>query len=531
MKNDKMRNMDIKYQVTIKDIDPMTDRKIKEEIAKILKENGYENSTVEYDTHNMTMMTDFYEMTMGQVNYKFKEYDKIDYYDGFFRKEPLNSGYGIVGGLDKFIKYIKEFHFTDEDIEFLREKTDLDDDFLDYLRHLQFTGDVWAMPDGTPIFRNEPFITVRAPRIQCKLIETAMLSIYNANIGYSTAATKITNAAGDVPVMAFGARRAYGPEAAVDADYYAMMAGCMGTSNVKAAKETNTKPLGTMAHSGVMEAHSEKEAFKKYGEAFPNSTTLLVDTYDTLNGTQNAVDVCKENGIELKGIRIDSGDLAYLSKEAKKIMERDFPNAKVCLSNGLTAETIETLKNQGAIMDSLGVGDNISSPDKRVGAVYKLSATEEDGKIIPKIKVSGDSIKTTNPGFKKVYRFYDKTTGYAFGDVIAMADEIIPKNKYTLVCDTEPWKKTKLENYEVRELHVPIFKNGEVVYKTPTLKEKYEYFKKEIETLYPEIKRSAKPHKYYVDLSDKLRELKLQLIENVQKENENNRTKQKRLGE
>lgn len=527
MENNKMRNMDLKYQITIKDVDPMTDKKIKMELARILRENGYDNINVEYDPHNMTMMTDFYEMTMGQVNNKFKEFEKIDYFDGFFRKEPLNAGYGIVSGVDKLITYIKEFHFTDEDIEFLKENTDLDEDFLNYLRHLQFTGDIWAMEDGTPIFRNEPFITVKAPRIECKLIETAILAIYNSNIAYATAAAKITNASGDVPVMAFGSRRAYGMQAAIDADESAMMVGCAGTSNVKAAKNTKTKPLGTMAHCGVMEASSEVEAFKKYAQTFPNSTTLLVDTYDTINGTQNAVDACIKEGVELKGIRIDSGDLAYLSKEAKKIMAKNFPNAKVCLSNGLTAETIESLKNQGAVMDSLGVGDNISSPDKRVGAVYKLAASVENGKIIPKIKVSGDAIKTTNPGYKKIYRFYDKKTGYALGDVIALADEVIPTDKYTLVCDGEPWKKTNLENYEVRELQVPIFKNGELVYKQPTLEEKQKYFKKEFETLYPEVKRTLNPHQYYVDLSDKLRKLKQELIENVQ--NENVKGRQKKL--
>lgn len=516
-----MRNMDIKYQITIKGVDPMMDKKIKEEIAKLLKENGYTNSNVEYDPNNMTMMTDFYEMTMSQVNYKYKEYEQIDYYDGFFRKEPLNAGYGIVSGLNKLIKYIQEFHFTDEDIDFLRTKGELDEEFLNYLRHLQFTGDIWAMPDGTPIFRTEPFITVKAPRIQCKLIETAILAIYNSNIAYTTAAKKIINASEDIPVMEFGSRRAYGTNAAVDASIDSLIAGCIGTSNVKVAQMTNTKPLGTMAHCQVMEAKNEYEAFDKYAKTFPNNAMMLVDTYNTLNGTKNAVDVCLNNNIDLAGIRIDSGDLAYLSKEAKKIMESAYPNAKICLSNGLTAETIESLKNQGAVMDSLGVGDNISSPLKRVGAVYKLCATEEKGEVVPKIKVSGDAIKTTNPGYKKIYRFYDKETGYAKGDVIALASEEIDKKSYTLVCDNEPWKKTKLENYEVRELQVPIFINGKLVYNEPTLEEKIAYCKKEVATLYPKVKRTLNPHKYYVDLSDELRKLKQELIEKVQVENEN----------
>ncbi len=510
-----MRNMDIKYEVTFKNVNPLKDKEIKMKIAKVLKETMQEEVDVRYDSHNMTMMTDFYEMTMGEVNNKFLEYENIDYYDAFFRVEPLDAGYGIVGGLDNLIKYIKEFHFTDEDIEYLFQMTDLSEEFLNYLRHLQFTGDIWAIPDGTVVFRNEPFITIRAPRIQCKLVETAILSIYNANIAYATAATKITHAAGDVPVMAFGARRGYGPEASVDADICAMMAGCVGTSNVKAAKDTLTKPLGTMAHSGVMEAADEKEAFRKYANTFPDSTTLLVDTYDTLNGTKTAVDVCCEEKVDLKGVRIDSGDLAYLSKEVKKIMEKDFPNAKVCLSNGLTADVIESLKMQGAVMDSLGVGDNISSPDKRVGAVYKLVAVEEDNKVVSKIKVSGDAIKTTNPGFKKVYRFYDKDTGYAIGDVIAFDSEVIPKDKYTLVSDKDVSKKKEIDNYNVRCLQELIFKDGNLVYDAPTLDEKKEYFKKEIATMYPEVMRSLNPHKYIVDLSDEVRSVKNNLIEEV----------------
>ena len=245
-------------------------------------------------------------------------------------------------------------------------------------------------------------------------------------------------------------------------------------------------------------------------------------TYDTLrSGVVNAVQVCKDQGIELGGVRIDSGDLAYLSKEAKKIMEKDFPNAKVCLSNGLMGETIESLKRQGAVMDSLGVGDNISSPDKRVGAVYKNSAIVKDGEIIPKLKVSGDTIKTTNPGFKKIYRFYDKETGYALGDVIALSDEIIPEDKYTLVCESEPWKRTTLTNYNVKEVQTQIYKDGKLVYKEPTMKEKVKHCEDEVNSLYPEVKRLEKPHQYYVDLSDKLRELKQELIELHTKEVEN----------
>ena len=508
-----MKKIEGKYEVVIPNMDPMMDKKIKELIAKVVQENISSEAVVKYDSHNMTMMTDFYEMTMGYVNYLNGEADVIEFYDEFFRNEPLNAGYGIAAGLDKIIDYVEHLHFTDEDIEYLRGLGKFNEEYLDYLRHFEFTGDIYAMVDGTAVFRNEPILTVVAPSIECKIMETALLAITNGHVAYATAARKIVNSADGIPVMEFGARRAYGPEAAIDASKTAVMVGCKGTSNVKAAKDYGLIPMGTMAHSAVMESNSEYEAFSKYADAFPEKPLFLVDTYDTLNGTKNAVKVCKDKGIELGGIRIDSGDLAYLSKEAKKIMEKDFPDAKVCLSNGLTAETIESLKRQGAVIDSLGVGDNISSPDKRVGAVYKNSGLVENGEIIPKIKISGDTIKTTNPGFKKVYRFYDKNTGYALGDVIALSDEIIPKDKFTLIHETDVWKRKTITNYIVREVQTQIYKNGELVYKEPTIDEKIKYCEEEIKSLYPEVKRNEMPHQYYVDLTDRLRQLKRELIE------------------
>lgn len=525
-----MKKMEGIYQIKIPNMDPMMDKKIKEAIAKLIQENVSEEAVVEYDPHNMTMMTDLYEMTMGQVNHLVGEHEVVEYYDEFFRKEPLNAGYGIVAGLDQIIDYIEHLHFTDEDINYLRSLNKFTEDYLDYLRHFQFSGDIYAIPDGTVVFRNEPLVTVVAPSIECKIMETALLSITNGHVAYATAARKIINSADGTPVMEFGARRAYGPHAAIDASKTAVMVGCAGTSNVKAAKDYGLTPMGTMAHSQIMEAPSEYQAFSKYAKAFPNKPLFLVDTYDTLrSGVVNAVKVCKEQGIELGGIRIDSGDLAYLSKEAKKIMEKDFPNAKICLSNGLTAETIESLKRQGAVMDTLGVGDNIASPDKRVGAVYKNSAVEVNGKVVPKIKLSGNEIKVTNPGYKKIYRFYDKDTGYALGDVIALADEIIPLDKYTLVSEKEPWKQTTLTNYIVKELQVPIYKNGELVYKDPTLEEKRKYCEKQMATLYPEIKRNENPHQYYVDLTEKLRNLKQELI--LQNVEQTNKVKIKKMGE
>lgn len=514
-----MKRIEGIFEVKIPNMDPMMDQKIKEAIAKAVAENVCEESTVEYDPHNMTMMTDLYEITMGQVNHTNRETEMIEFYDEFFRKEPLNAGYGIVAGLDQIIDYIEHLHFTEEDINYLRSLDKFTEEYLDYLRHFEFTGDLYAMPDGTAVFRNEPILTVVAPAIECKIMETALLSITNGHIAYATAARKIVNAADHIPVMEFGARRAYGPHAAIDASKTAVMVGCSGTSNVKAAKDFGLIPMGTMAHSAVMESTSEYESFKKYASSFPNNPLFLADTYDTLNsGVKNAVQVAKDLGIQLGGIRIDSGDLAYLSKQAKEIMQKDFPNAKICLSNGLTAETIESLRLQGAVMDSLGVGDNISSPDQRVGAVYKNSAIIKNNEIIPKMKVSGETIKTTNPGFKKVYRFYDRETGYALGDIIATSDEIIPEEEYTLVNENEPWRRKTLRNYIVKELHQQIYKNGKLIYQDPSLEEKIKYCEAQMASLYPEIKRSSKPHQYYVDLTDQLREIKRGLMESYREE-------------
>ena len=317
-----MKNIEGKFEVKIPNMDPMMDKKIKEAIAKAIRENVSPDAEVEYDPHNMTMMTDFYEMTMGQVNHMNNEENVIEFFDEFFRKEPLNAGYGIVAGLDQIIDYIEHLHFTDEDIDYLRSLGKFSEEYLDYLRHFEFTGDLYAIPDGTAVFRNEPILTVVAPAIECKIMETALLAITNGHVAYATAARKIVNSADGVPVMEFGARRAYGPQAAIDASKTAVMVGCAGTSNVKAAKDYGLIPMGTMAHSAVMEANNEHEAFLKYAKAFPDKPLFLADTYDTLrSGTPNAVKVCKELGIELGGIRIDSGDLAYLSKEWKKIFQ------------------------------------------------------------------------------------------------------------------------------------------------------------------------------------------------------------------
>ena len=469
---------------------------------------------------NYTMMTDFYEFTMAQTYFDKGEVNKKVYFDIFYRKNPFDGGYAISGGLDNIIKFINNFKITDKDIEFLRNTNKFSEEFLEYLRNLKFTGDLYAVKDGTVIFPNEPVITVRANVIEAQLLETALLSEFNHGTLVTTAAKRITSAA-NIPVMEFGARRARGKESAIEASKYAYIGGCAGTSNVYAGMKYDIPVMGTMAHSMICDAESEYEAFLDYAKSNPYDCVFLVDTFDTLrSGIPNAIKVAKDylvpNGYPFKGIRIDSGDLSYLAKEARKMLdEAGFSDAKICVSNGLTEATIINLIKEGAPIDSIGAGDNIAASKERVGGVYKLVAIEKDNKIIPRIKVSEDTIKTINPGYKKLYRFYDKKTNYALGDVIALNDEVIPKDKYTLVSPTETWKTTDLENYNVRLMTEVIFKNGNQVYVEPTIEEKKEYCANEFRTIYPEIKREDNPHQYYVDLTNKLRELKEAMIKEV----------------
>lgn len=467
---------------------------------------------------NMTMLIDFYEFTMGQTYFDKGEANKKAYFDVFFRKNPFKGGYTISGGLDKIIEYIKNFHFTDSDINYLRQIGSFSEDYLNYLRNLKFTGDIYAIPDGTVVFPNEPVITVKANIIEAQLIETALLLYFNSASLYTTASKRITEAAQNKPVMEFGARRGRSDEATIESSKYAYIGGCAGTSNTISALINNIPAMGTMAHSMICDADSEYQAFLDYAKSNPNNCVFLVDTYNTLkSGVPNAIkvanDYLKPNNIPFKGIRIDSGDLAYLSKEARKMLdEAEFPDAKICLSNGLDEHTIKSLIEQGACVDSFGVGDNIAAANDRVGGVYKLVGVEENGKIIPRIKVSDTKEKTINPHYKKVYRFYDKTTGYALGDVLAVHDEIIPYDKFTLINPNDEFKTTTITNYSVRPLQVPIFINGELVYESPSIEERKKYCEEDFKTIYPEIKRSLNPHEYYVDLTLKLLNLKKELI-------------------
>ena len=467
---------------------------------------------------NKTLMTDFYELTMAQTYFNEGKADEEVYFDIFFRKNPFKGGYTISGGIEETIDYINNFKFDKDTIDYLRGLGTFNDEFLDYLANLKYKGDVYAVEDGTVVFPNEPVLTVKADIITAHILETALLTNFNHGALVTTAAKRITNEAKGIPVMEFGARRARGMDSAIEASKHAFVGGCVGTSNTYAGMKYNIPVLGTMAHSLVTESEDEYDAFLKYAKSNPNNCLFLVDTYDTLkSGVPNAVrvadDYLKPNNLPFKGIRIDSGDLAYLSKEARHLLdEAGYPDAKICLSNGLTAEAIHSLLKQGAVIDSIGAGDNIAAPKERVGGVYKLVAVEKNGVALPRIKVSNDTIKTINPGYKKVYRFYDKETGFAIGDVIALADEFIPDDKFTLVHPIEIWKTKEIANYNKRELLVPIFKNGNLVYKLPDIRDRQKYCQKEFETLYPEVQRLEKPHEYYVDLTDKLRNLKNELI-------------------
>lgn len=489
----------------------MLDRELYDDICKVLNDKG-----------NNTLMTDFYELTMAQTYFNEGKNDEQAYFDVFFRKNPFGGGYTMSGGLDEIIDYIENFHFSSSDIEYLRSLDKFSDDFLDYLKDLEFKGDVYAVPDGTAVFPNEPVLVVKADVITAQLLETALLANFNHSSLVTTAAKRVTNEANDcgrkIPIMEFGARRAKGVPSAIEASRSAFIGGCVGTSNTKAGKKYNIPVLGTMAHAFITENEDEYEAFLSYAKSNPDNCVFLVDTYDTLNsGIPNAIKVANEflkpNGYLFKGIRIDSGDLAYLSVEARKMLdEAGYKETTICLSNGLNEYSIRDLLKKGACIDSIGAGDNIAAPNEKVGGVYKLVAVEKDDKVIPRIKVSEDSSKTINPGNKRVYRFYDKETGYAVGDVIALAEEKIVKDKYTLVYTEKFGKETGFDNYEVRPLLVPIFRDGELVYDDPSIQDKQVYCQREFETLTADVRDVFEPAKYCVSLSDELRELKEELV-------------------
>lgn len=472
---------------------------------------------------NKTLMTDYYELTMAKTYFDSGMKDVVGYFDVFHRKNPFNGGYTIAGGLDDVINYIKNFKFDEEDIEYLKEVGNFSEEFLKYLSTLKFTGDIYAVPDGTPVFPYEPVLTIKAPMIEAQIIETAILACFNHGSLVVTKAKRITNEAKNIPVMEFGARRARGIDSATEASKNAYVGGCAGTSNTYAAKKYGIPVMGTMAHSMIQLYDTEYEAFLAYAKSNPHNCVFLVDTYDTLkSGVPNAIRVAKEylepNGYKFKGIRIDSGDLIYLSKAARNMLnDAGYKDAKICLSNGLDEYSIKDYLNKGAVIDSIGAGDNVAASKERLGGVYKLVAVEKDGKVIPKIKVSGDTVKTTNPGLKKLYRFYDEDTHKVLGDVIATYDEEIPKDKYLLVSDRDPWKKTLLTDYYVKELQQPIFIDGELVYDEPDIHERRRYCDEEFQSLTDRITDISNPHTYYVDLSAQERELKEYMLSDAVK--------------
>ena len=476
---------------------------------------------------NLTLLTDLYELTMMQGYYEKGQNENV-IFDVFFRQNPCNNGYSVCAGLDQVIDYIKNLHFTYDDVDYLRGLGIFKEDFLHYLSGFHFSGDIYAIPEGTVVFPKEPLLKVVAPIMEAQLVETAILNIINHQSLIATKTSRIVFAANGDGIMEFGLRRALGPDAGLYGARAAMIGGCVGTSNVLAGQMFDVPVMGTHAHSWIMSFPDEYTAFKTYAEMYPDNCTLLVDTYDTLkSGVPNAIRVFQEfkdagKPLIKYGIRLDSGDLAYLSKEARKMLdEAGFPEATICASNDLDEFLLHDLKMQGAAIDSWGVGTNlITSKDcPSFGGVYKLAAIQnEKGEFVPKIKISENTEKITNPGNKTIYRIYEKASGKIKADLICFADEVIdPKQDLLLFDPMDTWKKTKLAGgtYTVREILLPIFKNGECLYKSPTLKEIAAYCREEKDTLWDETKRLFYPHRVYVDLSQKLYAVKQSLLDQM----------------
>lgn len=481
---------------------------------------------------NLTLLTDLYQLTMMQGYFR-NPSSQVVIFDMFYRKNPCDGGYAIAAGLEQVIEYIKDLHFTYEDVQYLQSLNIFDADFLEYLRSFHFTGDIYAIPEGTVIFPREPLIKVVAPIMEAQLIETTILNIINHQSLIATKAARVCYVAGNDGVLEFGLRRAQGPDAGIFGARAAMIGGCVSTSNVLAGSMFQVPISGTHAHSWIMSFPDEYSAFKAYADIFPDACILLVDTYDTLkSGVPNAIRVFQElraAGIKPKkyGIRIDSGDLAYLSKEAFRMLKAaGFEDAIISASSDLDEYLINSLKNQGAKINLWGVGTNLITckDNPAFGGVYKLAAvkTTADGEFVPKIKLSENSEKITNPGDKTIYRIYDKETGKMRADLICLCDETFDENKDMIIFDPiETWKKTKIHagTYTLRELLVPIFIKGECVYQSPSVMEIREVCKKEKETLWDETLRLMNPHEMYVDLSRKLFNIKAELLEHLSSEN------------
>ena len=471
---------------------------------------------------NMTMLCDFYELTMGNGYLKAGFQDRITYFDVYFRSVPDGGGYAIAAGLDQLIDYIEDLHFDQQDIDYLRGRGIFCEEFLDYLANFHFSGDIYAVPEGTPVFPKEPMVVVRAPAIEAQLLETFALLTVNHQSLIATKANRIVRAAKGHAVMEFGSRRAQGSAAAIDGARAAYIAGCCGTACTISDQLYGTPALGTMAHAWVQMFDSEYEAFKTYCEVFPTNATLLVDTYNTLkSGVPNAIkafnEVLRPKGITKCAIRLDSGDIAYLTREARQMLdEAGWESCKISASNSLDEYIIQDILRQGAKVDLFGVGERMitSKSDPVFGGVYKLAAIEkEDGTIVPKIKISENVGKITNPHFKKVYRIFDKATGKAEADYITVWDEVIEEGQPLELFDPDAtWKRRTYTDYTIKPLQEKIFEHGQLVYQQPTLSEIQKYCREQIDTLWDEVKRFENPHNYYVDLSQKLWDIKQDLL-------------------
>ena len=480
------------------------------------------------DNLNYTMLCDFYELTMGNGYFASGMHQKICYFDVFFRQVPDGGGFAIAAGLEQIIDYVQNLHFDRKDIEYLRSKGIFDEQFLRWLKYFRFTGDIWAVPEGTPIFPYEPILTVRAPAVEAQLMETFLLLQLNHQSLIATKANRVVRAAQGRPVMEFGSRRAQGGDGAMLGARASYIGGCVGTACTISDQLYGVPAGGTMAHSWVQMFPSELEAFKTYCRIYPNNAVLLVDTYNTLkSGVPNAIRAFKEElvpkGITNFAIRLDSGDISYLSKQARKMLDAaGLENCRISASNALDERLISDLLMQGACIDSFGVGERMitASSAPVFGGVYKLAAVEDqEGTIIPKIKISENTAKITNPHFKKVYRLFDRETGKALADQICVWDEEIDDSQPLTIFDPlAVWKTKKLTDFVAKELLKPIFKDGKLVYQKPSLTEIRSYCASQVELLWDEVKRFQNPHNYYVDLSEKLWLVKRELLNSFRDE-------------
>ena len=480
-------------------------------------------------SRNLTMLCDFYELTMSQGYFAKGMQDKIVYFDVFYRKNPDNGGFAIVAGLEQIVEYIKNLKFTEDDVEFLRKKQLFSEDFLEFLRSFRFTGDIWAIPEGTVVFPGEPLMIVRGRAIEAQFIETYVLMTINHQSLIATKAARLTRAAKGRAISEFGSRRAHGADAAILGARAAYIGGCIGTACTISDLAYGVPATGTMAHSWVQMFDSEYEAFRAYCEVYPNSVTLLVDTYNVLeSGIPNAIrafnEVLKPLGITKCGIRIDSGDVTYLSKKARKMLDdAGWNECRIVISNSMDEYLIRELLRQGAEVDAFGVGERLitAKSDPVFGGVYKLAAVErEDGSILPKIKVSENVGKITTPHFKKIYRLKGRDTGKAEADLLCVWDETVDDTKSLEIFDPDfTWKRKTLENFTATELLVRVFKNGELVYDLPSLEEIRNHCAEDLEGMWDEVRRFNNPHNYYVDLSEKLWNIKDGLLHKMRSRN------------